>query len=228
MLLKLKSRGADVEKLQKILLEGGFGNLKIDSFFGKETEIAVKNFQLKNGINADGVVNKLMRDMLGLEPTYLAYPLEVPNGYKEIIETFGDPLLDSYWLEYSDFCVTPKELNHVFTFENHKTNQHGFYCNKAMVITFQMVYREIVEKGLAPKLVSFDGCYNLRKIRGREKLSTHSWGIAVDHNARTNPLGAEPVIDKELVQCFKNHGFIWGGDFKNRKDGQHFQYANNY
>ena len=50
MLLKLGSKGEDVKKLQKKL------GLKDDGDFGKKTEEAVKNFQLKNNLTPDGVV----------------------------------------------------------------------------------------------------------------------------------------------------------------------------
>jgi hypothetical protein len=48
--LKLWSRGPLVEKLQKIL------KLKVDGKFGEGTELAVKEWQKKNGLIQDGVV----------------------------------------------------------------------------------------------------------------------------------------------------------------------------
>ena len=50
MLLKLGSKGEDVKKLQSKL------GLSADGDFGKKTEEAVKNFQLKNSLTPDGIV----------------------------------------------------------------------------------------------------------------------------------------------------------------------------
>lgn len=50
--LKYGSRGEDVKELQKIL------RLNADGIFGRQTEKAVKNFQTKNGLIADGIVGQ--------------------------------------------------------------------------------------------------------------------------------------------------------------------------
>ena len=48
-------RGEDVEELQRLLTEQGF-NATTDGIFGSGTEKAVKAFQEKHGLVADGVV----------------------------------------------------------------------------------------------------------------------------------------------------------------------------
>jgi hypothetical protein len=52
----------------------------------------------------------------------------------------------------------------------------------------------------------------------------HSWGIAVDHNANTNLLGAEGDMSQQIVEIFESEGFYWGGRFK-RKDPMHFEFT---
>lgn len=37
-------------------------------------------------------------------------------------------------------------------------------------------------------LDQFAGCFNIRKMRGGTKMSTHSWGIAIDHDHKNNTL----------------------------------------
>jgi peptidoglycan hydrolase-like protein with peptidoglycan-binding domain len=54
-ILKLGSNGSQVKTLQTLLNNKGY-NLKVDGFLGKLTQAAVKDFQAKNGLSADGVV----------------------------------------------------------------------------------------------------------------------------------------------------------------------------
>lgn len=86
-------------------------------------------------------------------------------------------------------------------------------------------------------------CY--RVISGTDRLSNHSFGLAIDINPLYNPYikssgkvlpeEAEAFADRTLsnpyyicpedscVRIFKKYGFTWGGDWKNSKDYQHFE-----
>ena len=92
-------------------------------------------------------------------------------------------------------------------------------------------------------------CFNYRVVEGSDSLSKHAYGLAIDVNPFYNPYvtyekdGAERVspaaamgyadrsvnfpykIDEEDLCCrlFKEHGFIWGGNWNSLKDYQHFQ-----
>lgn len=50
------SKGNEVEKIQQQLKKNGLFQGEITGFFGPQTETAVKKFQLKKGLHADGVV----------------------------------------------------------------------------------------------------------------------------------------------------------------------------
>ena len=198
----------------------------IDGRFGKGTKKRVIEFQLKSKLNADGVVGPKTWKELGLAYSQTPFvPACTPDSEEAIYEMFGDPLEPGYWQAYGGFCSTPPELNHVFPYTF--AGENGFWCNKQMIIVFQKVYSGIVRTGLSDELKTFHGCYNVRKIRGGTKLSTHSWGISVDHNMYENMLGHSPRMNPGVVECFKKCGFVWGGDFS-RKDGMHFQFAKNY
>ena len=90
--------------------------------------------------------------------------------------------------------------------------------------------------------------FNFRQASGMRRLSRHAVGMAIDINPLYNPLvkhregrtrvypaNAAPYIDRTkefpykivkgdlCYRLFKQHGFKWGGDWKNSKDYQHFE-----
>jgi hypothetical protein len=86
--------------------------------------------------------------------------------------------------------------------------------------------------GLLDRILTYDGAFVPRFIRGsRTSLSNHAFGTAFDINAAFNPLKAEPALIgekgsvRELVTLANNWGFFWGGHFKSRLDGMHFEVA---
>lgn len=92
-------------------------------------------------------------------------------------------------------------------------------------------------------------CFNYRVVSGTNHLSQHAYGLAIDINPLYNPYitynsdgsaNVQPYNSIEFVnreqefaykidhkdlcyQLFIEHGFTWGGDWKNSKDYQHFQ-----
>jgi peptidoglycan hydrolase-like protein with peptidoglycan-binding domain len=81
-------------------------------------------------------------------------------------------------------------------------------------------------------VLTYEGSYNPRFIRGsREILSNHAYGSAFDINYQWNRLGAVPALEgqegsvRELVDIANQHGFFWGGHFRARPDGMHFEVA---
>lgn len=62
------SAGDEKKKLQEALKEKGFYNGPIDGNIAtEETQQAIKNFKLKNGLNADFVVGPKVKELLGLK-----------------------------------------------------------------------------------------------------------------------------------------------------------------
>lgn len=92
-------------------------------------------------------------------------------------------------------------------------------------------------------------CFNYRIVDGTSSLSKHAYGLAIDINPFYNPYvvfqsdgstyispkGSEGYTDRSLdfpykiddndlcYKLFKEHGFIWGGNWNSCKDYQHFQ-----
>lgn len=86
--------------------------------------------------------------------------------------------------------------------------------------------------------------FNYRKVAGSNKLSNHSYGLAIDINPLQNPYiksghvspeGGYDYINREInqigmvhkddicYQTFTSRGWEWGGDWKSIKDYQHFE-----
>ena len=115
------------------------------------------------------------------------------------------------------------------------------YCHPSLVAPLTQAFKNLIERGYVKELKTWDGCWNLRPIRGYEEkykrlmatgseaeaikyLSIHSWACAIDVNAAENGLGKKPKLSKGFVKCFTDAGFEWGGNW-GRLDGMHFQLA---
>lgn len=78
-----------------------------------------------------------------------------------------------------------------------------------------------------------NGTFNYRYIAGTNRLSPHSFGIAIDLASSRNDYwkwasakdGERRLLSysKDLVNIFENHNFIWGGKW-NHFDILHFEY----
>lgn len=104
-------------------------------------------------------------------------------------------------------------------------------CHKLVAWQMQTFWRAMRDRGLLHHVVSYEGCYNPRFIRGsRTTLSNHAWGTALDINAWYNKLGHTPAAPGKqgsvmpLVELAHEYGFYWGGHFS-RMDGMHFEVA---
>lgn len=222
--LKLGSKGKEVEQLQSKLKELGFFGSTIDGVFGPVTDLAVKAFQKKNNLIDDGIVGAktfaLLDSHVQNSEVLDTSALKPPKNYQEIYEKFGDPLQSGWESVNLAFCEVPASFK-CFSLVRGK---RGFYCHKKLVGQFQKVFNEIEAKGLTKEVYSFDGCWNVRKIRGGTKLSLHSWAIAIDINYEGNELGNQnPKMPKSLINIFAKYNFYWGGNFS-RCDGMHFEY----
>ena len=169
---------------------------------------------------------------------------------------------------YGKDCDVPyEELRYV------KVLHYGFggevhegelIVNKAIARDIVDIFRELYEERYPiEKMVLVDeydaddnssmaadnsSAFNYRVIDGTDRISLHSYGLAVDINPLYNPyvhtvngetlvtpengekyrdrtLDCKYYINKEdsCYKAFTNRGFTWGGDWQNQKDYQHFQ-----
>ena len=113
----------------------------------------------------------------------------------------------------------------------HMSVKHGAACQLAAALD------EIAASPDAghPSLRGVGGSYNWRVIAGPDRLSAHSFGIALDLNTKYGGFwrwGGEPEgqvgeyrngIPEGVVRALERYGFIWGGKW-HHYDGMHFEY----
>ena len=96
------------------------------------------------------------------------------------------------------------------------------YCNRDLVQPLLRAFENLRDANLADEIRTWDGCFNIRSKRVNPSLSLHSWGLAIDINASWNQLGKTPTLPANVVLCFLEAGFEWGGTW-DTPDGMHFQ-----
>src|SRR5574344_214152 len=123
-----------------------------------------------------------------------------------------------------------------------KNEDAGRFRNEEFVKKINGIDKKLIEiskeldnlpKELKKYIVKPDGVYNFRKISGTNRLSTHSFAIAIDLNKeysnywlwdkKGNNIEYKNKIPLEIVKIFEKHGFIWGGRWYHY-DTMHFEY----
>lgn len=97
-------------------------------------------------------------------------------------------------------------------------------CHALAAPPLKGVLHDLWARQLCHLINTFDGCFVPRHMgwNPRRPLSRHSWGIAVDVNARLFPYGSRARQDVKLIGAFKRRGFTWGGDWR-VPDPMHFE-----
>ncbi len=237
MFLKKGTQNQNVRRLQSRLKDMDYDVGPVDGIFGPQTERAVMAFQTDKGLSIDGVVgNETWRALFAESLPVAIERLDAPPTYSQCFDIFDDFRLAG-WQEQNlvrcDLSPYEHELKHLYfgwmTPEDKAFihyNWFGFTCHRLVVPHFQGAFGKIVEKNLYTSLKTFDGCFNIRNMRGSGNWSTHAWGIAIDLDAPWNPFGQTSFgMREEVVQCFEDEGFVWGGRWRPRPDAMHFQYC---
>jgi hypothetical protein len=134
---------------------------------------------------------------------------------QDCIAKYGNPTGDATYLKLWD---VPNDLE-LGVLPNR------LYCHKLMIEPLSDVFKKLIDTKLFEKIITFDGCFNIRPQRGsvnNANFSIHSWGLAIDINAFENQQGQVPKLDMKIVEIFDEFGFDWGGYFY-KQDGMHFQ-----
>lgn len=145
----------------------------------------------------------------------------VYNGkvQRELYRLYGDPRVKGWgnkwmvvWKVKQEFPWFPAEK---------------IYIHKHFKAKLQIALRILETGNLHHEIKTFDGCYNVRMVRGTETiLSVHSWGCAIDLNAQENPLGAESSWSYDFINVMEHCGIYCGSRWQGRPDGMHFALVN--
>jgi peptidoglycan hydrolase-like protein with peptidoglycan-binding domain len=255
--LRIGSAGDLVRAWQSFLLGQEFDPGGLDGVFGEKTEAATRAFQMKHGLTVDGIAGRqtLLTAMqhgfeLIEEPDQGMTGSNFPPrpGFPPLVGTLARQALFGAF----DFVPEPRQGNREsirilgsWTRDNivmvpipqlraalGSGAPSGMRFHRHAAEQLKALWADWEEAGLLDRMVSFDGSFVPRFVRGSTTvLSTHAFGCAFDINARQNALGARPALVgergcvRELVSFANRRGFYWGGHFGSRPDGMHFEVA---
>lgn len=131
----------------------------------------------------------------------------------QCLSRFGDPRLNEG--KHMTLWDVPAHLE-LGTIPN------KLYCNALMVAPLSKAFGNLIAAGFVDQLITWDGCFNIRKKKGGNSASLHSWGVAIDINAAWNGYNKPVTMPRAFADCFITAGFDWGGTWT-VKDGMHFQ-----
>jgi hypothetical protein len=104
-------------------------------------------------------------------------------------------------------------------------------CSESLTIVLAEIWQASGENEKKIKewgMHLYAGGFNFRLMKGKTRLSMHSWGCAVDFDSARNGYGDNTPNFKdipEVVAAFEREQWAWGGRWHNTVDGMHFQAA---
>lgn len=203
--------------------------LEIDGYFGHNTDFAFEqnNTYLQNGALPQPFRNK----------PETSFPTDIPHydwgkgDSDSVIKLFGDPYATDFQQTQLTLIDLPYELRIAWNM-NQKTSKmrvHNLVKNQILAILNDVLITYGLEHINSLGLNRFGGCYMLRKMRGGNQLSLHSYAIAFDFDPARNALRtpwsksqfSSPIYSK-WIEIWYDHGFINLGKEMNY-DSMHFQ-----
>lgn len=104
-------------------------------------------------------------------------------------------------------------------------------CADAFLRAFERLAKVYPSKDARDEagILTYDGLYNPRKMRGGSSWSMHAWAIAIDfnaeHNGNTMHWPTAAVMPIEVMECFALEGIAAAGAFWSR-DAMHMEAVN--
>jgi peptidoglycan LD-endopeptidase CwlK len=183
------------------------------SFNKSEEKIIIdSNMTLEQALEGSKAPKSILDQQILLEVTYYSFDGKLHQGQLVINKAVKQDLLDVFEMMRKDKFPIAKCIPIV---------KYGWSDNKSMAD-------------------NNTSAFNYRKIAGKDKLSNHSYGRAIDFNPVQNPAvyksgkispkGAKYdkkaagtlISGDKYVKELKKRGWRWGGDWNSLKDYQHF------
>lgn len=243
--LRQGSTGNDVRLWQNYLLGRGLYRGSVDGNYGPATAEATRGFQYSLFLDTDGIVgprtfaaalnhNFAYMEENGTDETGANWPPAPSFGspdasvmlgkFRYKVLSGGDIQILDGWEEKNIVRVPLPELSHLVP--------RGVLFHTRAAAQLQALVKAWSVKGLLDRIHTWDGSFVPRMIRGSTtRLSNHAYGTAFDINCDDNALGHVPALlgkpgcIRELVPLANEHGFYWGGHYRTRPDGMHFEVA---
>jgi hypothetical protein len=109
-------------------------------------------------------------------------------------------------------------------------NLGAMRLHKRIAVQFEAFFKAAIVKGLANKVLNFEGAFTARTITNNQaRLSNHALGTAIDINTVQNGYGAQPAARgatgslSEFADYCTDFGLYWGGWYERNKDAMHFE-----
>jgi hypothetical protein len=205
----------------------------VDGTIGPKTRAALKKFQTMNGLPSSAELDQATIDEFE-EHLQIKPDLEedvVPYSFwpKETTET----LLRYYGAVGENQVKIDVPYRMVLAWDT-DTELKKITCHTKVAESLYTALENVSYLYSEPDIIKhgfhlFGGSLNVRKIRGGNRWSTHSWGIAIDIDPARNGLNTpwnKAYLGKpecrDFVDCFKQEGWYSLGLEKNF-DAMHFQ-----
>ncbi len=162
--------------------------LDVDGLWGPQTSSAL-DFLREKRINSELSADWRDEKEASESPVITPKPKVIFNEWpreseKELIKHYGKIGENQTRLQFP--------YPHVLSYDTSKkvksTRCHEKVHNSIERIMNRVLDHYGLEKIEALRLNHFGGCLNVRKIRGGDRYSTHSWGIALDFDTQNNRL----------------------------------------
>lgn len=146
---------------------------------------------------------------------------------KQALAKYGNPRDPKVQAKIMTLWIVPELMLNAFAHVRFSAlGTTGFpkkiFINKEFLPFVIKGLQNVIDRGLAKQLKTWDGCFMIRKKVSNSSMSLHSWAIAFDVNAWENGYNVKPKLSAKFVACFTDAGLDWGGNWA-KPDGMHFQ-----
>ena len=159
----------------------------------------------------------------------------IPDGLHDILDYYGSPgtidsdgnaHVDRKWYKKN---ISYFKLSYILRQSWDGKQLQGFIAHNKVGPAMIDALEEIKEYGGLEFLRRYNldwwgGVFNPRYKRGQKILSTHAWGISIDHCVHLAPYREKSRMPFFIVEAFAKRGFVTFPDY----DGAHWQGARGY